>query len=119
MAKKDLRVLVKEVGQDPVVEVITTGLESMQALVGGMIEHVFVPFLAKHRIDMWANEEGLLHGLPLNVTIYNQQNSSQPIVGDVFFSGAHHSGSSVSLSPKQVKIAEDWLLAGCPFEAPT
>lgn len=109
-SRQDIRVLVKRVGQEPTVEVISKGLESMQAMVGGMIEHVWDPALTKARIDMWANEEGKLNGLPVHLKLLDPEGITYDLIcGDVFFSGAHHTGSSVSLSPKQVAVAEAWL----------
>jgi len=50
-------------------------LEQMQAIVGGYIEAVALPG-GKHLI---VNEEGLLHGLPTNLTASNI--AGRPLVG--------------------------------------
>ena len=51
-------------------------LEEMQKIVGGYIERVTVK-----GGEMWANEEGLLQGLPLNLQASRIANNF--IVGDV------------------------------------
>lgn len=57
---------------------IDGSLESMQALVGVYIQ----PIQLKGRTTLWVNEEGLIHGLPLNVRASNL--ARQPLVGDTF-----------------------------------
>jgi hypothetical protein len=57
-----IRVLVVRTGQAPVVEEIDTGLDAMQALVGGYIECLALDA----NVDLWRNEEGTINGLPLN-----------------------------------------------------
>ena len=51
-------------------------LESLQAGVGGWIEIVRLP----NGQDMVVNEEGLIHGLPQNLTA--SRLAGQPLVGD-------------------------------------
>lgn len=55
-----IRVLVCRVGQEPTVEEMDTGLDAMQALVGGYIAVLSLDA----DVDLWYNEEG--YGLPLN-----------------------------------------------------
>jgi len=56
-------------------------LEEMQKLVGGYIERVKVRYYGKVK-DMWVNEEGLIHGLPVNAGA--SKIAGRSIVGDVF-----------------------------------
>jgi hypothetical protein len=57
-----IQVLVVRTGQVPVVEEIDTGLDAMQAIVGGYIERLALD----ENVDLWCNEEGTINGLSLN-----------------------------------------------------
>ena len=55
-------------------------------------------------LDAYANEEGLMLGLPGNRLI-----DGQPIVGDIVISGAdEETGEAVSLSPAELVAALTW-----------
>ena len=61
-AKKEIRVIYKRVGFDPVEVTVKNELEAFQALVGGYIETV--PFA--NGAIMLVDEEGKLDGRPVN-----------------------------------------------------
>jgi hypothetical protein len=88
-------IIVKRVGQEPVVESrdeIT--LEVMKEIVGGHIELLRLP----HGIDLWLNEEGKIIELEPNIVL-----GSEVIVGDVFLSGSTLDGDTVGLTELQEK----------------
>ena len=94
-------ILIKRVGQEPVVESreeIT--LEVMKEIVGGHIELLKLP----GGVDLWLNEEGLLIGLEPNLLV-----NGHLIVGDVFFSGSTPDGDTVGLTEDQKRSALSFL----------
>jgi hypothetical protein len=90
------------------------GLANMQALVAplsgddgrNMIECVYIPELAEHRIDLWVNEEGKFNGCRPNFQIFNGQDI---VMGPVFFASNDDEGDTVSLSDEQVAVVRAWL----------
>lgn len=56
-----------------------TNLETLQKAVGGWIELVYT----KHNDEMYINEEGKLHGLPINILATKLFGRDDVIVGDV------------------------------------
>lgn len=58
-----MKVLVVRPNQNPIVEEIGEGLESMQSVVGGYIQAIY-PW--NDNVAVVCNEEGKLTGLPLN-----------------------------------------------------
>ncbi len=95
--RKTIRVLVADAGKRCHVQEIPDTLEAMQAIVGGYIEHVDT---LDPGIDIWANEEGLLKGLPPNRNL-----GLNVIVGPILVTACNKSGNAVSLSDEQIKIA--------------
>lgn len=62
------------------VELIDPGLKSMQALVGGLLEHVTLRGRFAG-LSLWVNDEGRLQGLPLrNCPVWTHEQ----IAGDYF-----------------------------------
>ena len=58
-----MRVLVVEAGRLPAVREIDGSLESMQKIVGGLIQAVY-PF--EEPVALICNDEGKINGLPMN-----------------------------------------------------
>lgn len=93
-----MRVLVKEVGKDAEVREIDGSLESMQGIVGGYIEDVYIG-LGVHLV---CNEEGKIQGLPTNLeTDYDE------IVGNVLFCATDEC-DYCGLTDEQIEHAKDW-----------
>lgn len=67
--------------------VVEDGYEPLKTIVGGWIEIVKTQHLYDQGIVMIVNEEGLLHGLPVNRRAMEQSQYPGPIVGDVAFVG--------------------------------
>ena len=80
-----MQVVVVEPKKKPVVQDIDTGLESMQKIVGGVIEAVY-PF--DEPVALICNEKGKLLNLPLNRALRDEAGSVYDIVSGTFFVGA-------------------------------
>ena len=76
-----MRVLVVEPGKRPMVREIETGLEPLQAAVGGLIEAVY-PF--EEPVAIVCNEEGKLLELPLNRALLDENGSIYDIIAGTF-----------------------------------
>lgn len=93
-----MRILVIEAGKLPEVRDIDGSLESMQKIVGGLIEAVY-PF--EEPVALICNDEGKLLGLPMN----RQLKEIGDIIHGTFFicAAPADSESFASLSDKQIK----------------
>lgn len=100
MAEKELRVLVKKVGEAPEVETIPNTLAALQGIVDGYIEAVR---FAKG-IVLLCNKEGKLESKPLNF-----RSTSGEIVGDVCFVGADDGEHFISLTEDQIFFIRNML----------
>ena len=76
-----MRVLVVEPGKTPTVKEIETGLEPLQAVVGGLIEAVY-PF--EEPVALVCNEEGKLLELPLNRALLDENGKVYDIIAGTF-----------------------------------
>ena len=115
-----LRVLVCRVEQEPVVEEVTPGFESLQKIVGGYLEYICI----EEGIDLWCNEEGRILNLPLNrrfaaraptvepgvAVIKMDENLADPgqwgyhaIHGDFFLARSDSEGSTTSLTDEDIQ----------------
>jgi hypothetical protein len=114
-----MNVLIKRLGQPPVIEEIATGLatglEAMQAIVGGYIQSVplgaFVESL--EGVDLWCNEEGkLADGWGERINFFlppgaTKQSASDAVVGDVFFCSVNDDGDEIAPTSEQItKVCE-------------
>ena len=82
-APNKLEVLFIEPGKYPKMITINDTLEQMQNLVGGYIEE-YSPF--DDDISIVCNDEGKIHGLPLNRAVYNEKTGDlMDIVAGSFF----------------------------------
>ena len=77
-----MRVIVVEPRKTPTVQVIDTGLASMQKIVGGSIEAIY-PF--DEPVALICNEEGKLLGLPLNRALRDEDGTVYDIISGTFF----------------------------------
>lgn len=80
-------------------ETLRDDLASMQAVVGGYVEHVTLRgrFVGLH---MWVNEQGMLEGLPTWQTPFYPG----PIAGDFFITRMDEAGETVSLEQADVEL---------------
>ena len=77
-----MRVIVVEPKKKPEVREIGDSLESMQKIVGGLIEAVY-PF--DEPVALIANEEGRLLNLPLNRALRDDEGNVYDIISGTFF----------------------------------
>ena len=98
---KTVKVLVFPVGKPAEVREIASGLEAMQAVVGGYIEAVAL----NENVTLWCNEEGKVTGLPLNLRAPRDPMFPHDIIaGDFFLSRvSQKTGATTSLTEKDIK----------------
>lgn len=97
-----MKILVVEPGKAPVEREITGTLDSMQEVVGGMVQGLYIA----EDIAIICNEEGKLLGLPLNRAIFDQETHEirEIIAGTFFICGAPiDSESFASLTDEQIQ----------------
>ena len=97
-----MQVVVVEPKKKPMVRDIDVGLESMQKIVGGLIEGVY-PF--DEPVALICNEEGKLLNLPLNRALRDDEGNVYDIVSGIFFVCAAPPDSDhfTGLTDRQVK----------------
>ena len=97
-----MKVLVVEPNKKPEVRKIGNGLESMQAVVGGLIEAVY-PF--DDPVALICNEEGKITGLPLNRCLRDESGEIIDIIAGTFFlcGTPADSDSFTSLTEEQIE----------------
>ncbi len=98
-----MKILKIEPGKSPVEMEIDGSLESMQSVVGGMIQAVF-PF--HEEVALICNEEGKLTGLPYNRTLRMEETNEiyDIICGTCFLCGVPVGGEHfTSLTPEQLQ----------------
>lgn len=94
-----MRVLLYPVGEDPRFVEIDGGLESMQALVGGLIEMVELD----EGIDIVVNEEGKGIGLSPNRMWIIRDQVEDVFYGAFFVCAVNEDGESIELTDEQLK----------------
>lgn len=96
-----MRILVVEPDKNPYVKEITGSLESMQDIVGGLIEAVY-PF--KDNVALICNDEGKILNLPWNRFIVYDMRNYDVIAGTFFICSCPPDGESFeSLSDEQIE----------------
>ena len=98
-----MQVVVVEPKKKPEVREIGDSLESMQKIVGGLIEAVY-PF--DEPVALIANEEGKLLNLPLNRALRDDEGTVYDIISGTFFLCAAPPDSDrfAGLTDQQVKM---------------
>lgn len=76
-----MRVVIVEQEKAPAVQTIENGLTAMQTIVGGTIQAIY-PF--EEPIALICNDEGKLHGLPLNRALRDSSGTVYDIVSGTF-----------------------------------
>lgn len=92
---------------------IDGSLESLQKIVGGYIELVYLfEELSKNKIDLYVNEEGK-YLMPENVNIYIRYNDnsikSETIVGPCLFSSYDDNGNIIGLTDEQIEFVKSYF----------
>lgn len=97
-----MKVLVVEVGQQPMVKEIEGSLRSMQEIVGGYIQPVY-PW--PEEVALVCNEEGKLNGMVLNRPLLDDRGQLVDIIAGTFFicSAPIDSESFQSLTDEQIE----------------
>ena len=98
MDNSKLNVLVVEPEKAPYVKEIDSGLESLQAEVGGFIEALY-PY--EDAVAIVCNEEGKLNGLPLNRALRDEDGHPFEIVAGTFLITGLGEEDFCSLAPEQ------------------
>ena len=101
---KDITVLYKKPFEEAKVITIKDDYKELQRLVDGWIEIVDFPDL--EGVQIVCNEEGKLEGLDPNVYIYG---GLDLIVGSAVIIGTDGYGESISLTPEQIKDAQEYI----------
>lgn len=97
-----MQVVIVEPQQKPTVQEIGDSLESMQKIVGGLVEAVY-PF--DEPVALICNEEGKLLNLPLNRALRDSRGDVYDVIAGTFFLCVAPSDSEhfESLTDQQVK----------------
>ena len=77
-----MKVLVVEVGRQPMVKKIDGSLRSMQEIVGGYIQAIY-PWMEE--VTLVCNEEGKINGLALNRPLLDDRGQLVDIIAGTFF----------------------------------
>ena len=99
-SENSLTVLVVSPGEEPSVETIPKGLESLQQQVGGYIEAIY-PF--EDPVAIVCNEEGKIKGLQLNRSLRDDENNLYDIISGTFFVVGLGDEDFCSLTPEQIE----------------
>ena len=99
----DMNVLLVQPGSYPKAVNIDSGLESLQAAVGGSIE-VVCPF--DDNVGLIMNEEGKIEGLPLNRALRDEQGELYDIIAGDFLVVGLTEDDFGSLTPEQLEKFE-------------
>ena len=98
-----MRVVVVEPKKKPMVQDISSDLESMQRIVGGFSQAIY-PF--EEPVALICNEEGKLLNLPLNRALRDDEGNVYDIISGTFFvcAAPPNSDHFAGLTDQQVKM---------------
>lgn len=102
MREKEIKVVIKRVGESPIVSTIRNELSAFQEVVGGYIETFFIT----EDIVLVLNEEGKLQGLDLNFEIPLINGYKEQIVGNTIIV-SHADGEFTSLNDTQIEFLKN------------
>lgn len=89
-----IKVLVVEPNKEPYIKEIESSLESLQYIVGGLIEYINL----ENNVDLICNEEGKINNLPFNRSIGNDI-----IAGTFIIAGVNlRNGETISIAKDKV-----------------
>lgn len=97
-----MKVIIVEPLTEPYAKDIDGSLDSMQSIVGGLIQAIY-PF--DHPVALICNEEGKLMRLPLNRALFDKDGNIVDIIAGTFFicSAPADSESFESLTDEQIE----------------
>lgn len=100
-----MKVILKQPGlKAETVELDTIGLADLQHYCEGRVECPYVPELSEAGVTMWANEEGIIQRMPINLIIDHVDFfQPMPIVGPVLFTGSDGDGGTIGLTDAQIE----------------
>jgi Domain of unknown function (DUF3846) len=87
-------ILLVRVGQEPVVRDIPPGLEAVQKLVGGYIEHLGLT----SEVGLFCNDSGMIDRLPPNAYV-----KGNVICGDFYISRSDVEGNEIDLTQADIE----------------
>ena len=91
--KNKIKILIIEPIGNPYEKKIEHKLETMQNIVGGLIEFIEL----EQNVDLICNEQGKINNLPMNRIITND------VICGTFFIAGQKNGETISLTEKQIK----------------
>lgn len=101
-------IIVIEPGKQPDLrEVEKLDLETMQSIVGGLIQRVPLT----EDIDLWFNEEGRMLHLPFNRDVTDNQGTTWDILGTMFLTVTEHADEDDEDGDRTVGLSPSELLA--------
>lgn len=106
MKDKKIRILVRRAGESATVGVIDNTLSAKQEIVGGMIEIPYNPDFDESGINLVCNEEGKFSDDPKPNVYWGDYDV---VYGDIFFTAHDEDGEAVSLNPKQIEAAKEFI----------
>ena len=62
---KRIKVIIKNVDEEPKVAEIDNNYEAISSIVGGLVEHIYL----SNEVGCWMNEEGKINQLPFNILL--------------------------------------------------
>lgn len=99
-----MNVLIIEPYKAPYMKEIDNNLETLQGVVGGLIQ---VTYPYEDLVGIICNEEGKLHGLSLNRAIYDKDNNMIDIIAGTFMIAGLTDDDFGSLSPELAQKYKD------------
>lgn len=98
-----------------VIELEQIGLAELQHYCEGLVEAPYVPGLNESGVTLWANEEGVIRRMKLNLVIEHVDfYAPMPIVGPVLLTGSNGDGETVGLTEVQIEEAQRFLTEAQP-----
>lgn len=109
-SKKVIQVVIVEPNKRPYKKIIDNDFKTMNDIVGGYTERVFISQFDGLKIALVVNEDGLLIQLPMNRKVVGFVN---PLVGTFFISSYNLQGENVGLTDD---LAETYIKRFTPLE---
>lgn len=94
-----IKVLIVEPKKAPRIEEIENTLESLQYIVGGLVEYINL----EDDVDLICNEEGKINNLEYNRAIIHD------VICGPFIVAGHNNGNTISLSEEHIKYYRDYF----------
>ena len=105
---KNIRVLIVEPCKAPYPAEISSGLESLQSQVGGLIQALYIDDVA-----LICNEEGKLIGLPWNRPLFDEEGNLYDVIVGTFIVAGLTEDDFGSLSDEQIEkyteVLRKWI----------